>query len=43
MAYVTAQSADVDTRVRTAASYYVKAMERIKAKGDAWLTKEQGR
>ncbi|TXT11633.1 uncharacterized protein COLE_02043 [Cutaneotrichosporon oleaginosum] len=42
-AYVTQQSAGLDTRARTAAAYYVKAMERIKAKGDAWLTKEQAR
>lgn len=42
-AYVTAQSTDVDARLSTAAAYYVKAMERIKAKGDAWLAKEQTR
>ncbi|BEI96880.1 hypothetical protein CcaverHIS631_0204690 [Cutaneotrichosporon cavernicola] len=42
-AYVTAQSADVDGHIRTAAAYYVKAMERIKAKGDAWIAKEHAR
>lgn len=42
-AYITAQSIDTDKKVRSAADYYIKAMERIKAKGDAWVEKEQTR
>lgn len=42
-AYITQQSTDTDVRIRSAADYYVKAMERIKAKGDSWLAKEQAR
>ena len=33
----------VDSTARTQASYYVKAMERVVEKGEAWLVKEQGR
>ena len=32
-----------DTKVNTSAAYYVKAMERVLEKGEAWLTKEQAR
>lgn len=35
--------ADVAKDTRAAADYYVKAMERIAAKGDAWLKKESTR
>ncbi|GMK57259.1 hypothetical protein CspeluHIS016_0400930 [Cutaneotrichosporon spelunceum] len=41
--YVSTHSAEVDERLRTAGAYYVRAMERIKAKGDAWVAKEQAR
>jgi protein disulfide-isomerase A6 len=34
---------DVTGHANASASYYVKAMERIVEKGEAWLTKEQAR
>lgn len=33
----------VNETSRAQASYYVKAMERVVEKGEAWLVKEQGR
>lgn len=41
--YVSGLSTNTDKRIRAAADYYLRAMDRIKVKGDAWLTKEQGR
>ena len=35
--------ADLDEKARSQAGYYVKAMERVVEKGEAWLVKEQGR
>lgn len=32
-----------DTKINASATYYVKAMERVIEKGEAWLTKEQAR
>ena len=32
-----------DTKVNTSAAYYLKAMERVIEKGEAWLAKEQAR
>lgn len=32
-----------DQKLNTSAAYYVKAMERVVEKGEAWLTKEQAR
>lgn len=36
-------SDEASKKARVAAEYYVRAMERIKAKGDAWLEKERNR
>lgn len=38
-----AVSDEAARKARVAAEYYVRAMERIKAKGDAWLDKERNR
>jgi protein disulfide-isomerase A6 len=32
-----------DTKANTSASYYIRAMERVMEKGEAWVTKEQAR
>jgi protein disulfide-isomerase A6 len=33
----------VEKKVKDSAAYYVRAMERVVEKGEAWLTKEQAR
>jgi protein disulfide-isomerase A6 len=42
-AYIGTLGAQTDAKVNTSADYYVKAMERILSKGEAWLVKEQAR
>lgn len=41
--YISGLGTNTDKKVRTAADYYIKAMERVKVKGDAWVAKEQAR
>ncbi|KAK1924429.1 thioredoxin-like protein [Papiliotrema laurentii] len=42
-AYIGTLGTQTDAKVNTSADYYVKAMERILSKGEAWLVKEQAR
>lgn len=41
--YVSSLGSVGDVKVNASASYYVKAMERVIEKGEAWLIKEQAR
>jgi len=41
--YVASIGNSTDKKVSASASYYLKAMERVMEKGEAWVTKEQAR